>query len=384
MFVVYSICNIKGITNVNDTDFIEADKNYLQIQGAKISVEDFMKCEQLESVNYVLPGNSIINLKMRFDDYYQTSGYTYSFEGSLSSIDLISNIDIKTGRINHNKYEIILDKMIYNKMIEDETFGTKYMGIKKEEELLGKKVFVDNMEEFTIVGFVDEGSPSIYVDKSMFINLLNNTNTNDIFQSILYITGDGKAEKQKVFDYNLHLDDISITKGRLPENDYEVIINEKNKNDIMLNKDIDIKVNNTNLKVVGYYNSKINMQEYLVNNNTVKYYLINQSMPTTKYKQNDYRYNVANLVRQDVIAMIYPNDKEKALDTISNEFNLRIKDKYESDKLENTEKRKEVITSTITFACLNLIISLIENYLIIRASFLSRIKEIRSIKSNRC
>ena len=28
-----------------------------------------------------------------------------------------------------------------------------------------------------------------------------------------------------VKDYNLYLDDIIITKGRLPENDYEVIVN---------------------------------------------------------------------------------------------------------------------------------------------------------------
>lgn len=267
MFIVYAICNVRGITTINESDFIKADKNYLQIEADKISVEDFIKCENLESVDYILPGNSIINFKIKFDDYYQTAGYTYAFEGSLVSIDSISNNDIVKGRMPKNEFEIVLDKIIYDKMIEDEVNCTAYIGIKGEEEILGKKVFVDNMNDFTIVGFVDKATPSIYTDKSMFINLLNNTNTDGVLKTVTYITDYNGKEKVKVSDYNLYLDDITITKGRLPENDYEVIVNEINKDEIKLNKTIDTKVNNTKLIVVGYYDSKTNRQEYLVNNN---------------------------------------------------------------------------------------------------------------------
>ncbi len=39
-----------------------------------------------------------------------------------------------------------------------------------------------------------------------------------------------------VKDYNLYLDDIIITKGRLPENDYEVIVNKAYQEEMKLNK----------------------------------------------------------------------------------------------------------------------------------------------------
>lgn len=381
MFIVYAICNVRGITTINESDFIKADKNYLQIEADKISVEDFIKCENLESVDYILPGNSIINFKIKFDDYYQTAGYTYAFEGSLVSIDSISNNDIVKGRMPKNEFEIVLDKIIYDKMIEDEVNCTAYIGIKGEEEILGKKVFVDNMNDFTIVGFVDKATPSIYTDKSMFINLLNNTNTDGVLKTVTYITDYNGKEKVKVSDYNLYLDDITITKGRLPENDYEVIVNEINKDEIKLNKTIDTKVNNTKLIVVGYYDSKTNRQEYLVNNNTVKYNLISQSIATTTYQESKYKYNTTTLVDQNVIAMVYPKDKEEALNVINNEYHLKIEDKYEVDKLSNIEERKEVISSTVTFSSIILAISLIEIFLIIRSSFLSRIKEVGVLRA---
>ena len=381
MLIVYSICNIKGVTTIKDVDFIEADKNYLQIEGDKISVEDFIKCENLDSIDYILPSDSIVNFKMRSDDYYQTIGYTYAFKGSLISNEAISDKDIINGRMPENKYEIVLDKIIFDNIVNKEEYYTTYLAIKSQNDILYKKVFMDNMEEFTIVGFVDKGSPSIYADKDMFINLINNTNTNGVLQYMIYDTGFENKEKLKVEDYNLYLNDIVVTKGRLPENDYEVIVNEKNKHDMELNKNIEIKINDIELTVVGYYTSKVDTQAYLVNNNTVKYNLITQSVKTAKYEQNNYRINDIRLEAQNVIAMVYPKDKEKALYTLQNEYNLSVKDKYEVDKAKNIENRKQGISNTVTFAGTTIVISLVEIYLIIRTSFLSKIKEIGILRA---
>lgn len=382
MFITYAVCNIKGITNVKESDFIRADKNYLQIEGNKIGVEDFTKCENLDSVDYVLPGNSIVNFKIKFDNYYQTSGKTYAFEGSLCSINTISNTDIIKGRMPNNEYEIVLDKIIYDKMIKDQANDTISLGIKSEEEMLDKKVMIDNMKGFTIVGFVDKGTYSIYTNKKMFINLINNTNLDDVSKNI-YFGNDEKNQSIKVSDYNLYLEDITITNGRLPENDYEVIVNVISKDDIKLNKTIEGTVNNYKLTVVGYYDSKTNRQDYLVNNNTVKYNLICQSIGEGIMTNDLYRINSSTYTEKDVVAMVYPKDKEKALNTIKSEYNLSISDKYEKDRANNQEERKDVMSSTITFASIALVISLIEIYLIIRSSFLSRTKEVRNIKSSR-
>jgi ABC-type antimicrobial peptide transport system permease subunit len=92
---------------------------------------------------------------------------------------------------------------------------------------------------------------------------------------------------------------------------------------------------------------------YLVNNNTIKYNLITSSKDLS----------------------IYSNDKLKSLNDFRN-LNLNIKDSYEYSKSNYKEAIKESNTSTLIISGIMLLISLIEMFLMIRSSFLSRIKEI--------
>ena len=101
------------------------------------------------------------------------------------------------------------------------------------------------------------------------------------------------------------------------------------------------------------------MQNYLVNSNTAKYYVIS--------KNDGF--------------MIYPKDKQSVLNRFKNEYNLNIVDRYEKDKKDYIEEQKENIISSIIFAGIILVISLIEIYLMIRSSFLSRIKEIGTLRA---
>ena len=164
---------------------------------------------------------------------------------------------------------------------------------------------------------------------------------------------------EKIMDYSLYLDDITLKKGRMPENDYEVIVNIANKEEMKLNKTIKTKVNGIELKVVGYYESKTNRQNYFVNSNTIKYNVINNS---------------SNF-------MIYTNNKEKVLNKFKNEYNLNIADTYEKDKQAYIKERKDEVISNIIFAVIVLSISLVEIFLMIRSSFLSRIKEIGILRA---
>lgn len=367
MFIVYSICNIAGIRNIEDEDFITKNKNYLFVDIPKISVEDFIKYEKLEEVDYILPGDSTIYLKLKCDDYYQTSGYTLDLSGSLTSIDTITKEDITKGRMPENEYEIVLDKMTMEK-IEGAKASNMYMnnskglakrfGLITEEDFLNRKVSIKNMKEFTIVGFVDKGSPSIYANKSIFINILNNSesiaDTWNVYKGVIQ-----EKTTEKVYDYNLDLDDITLLKGKMPTEDYEVIVNKSNQYDMKLNKTIKTQINGVELKVVGYYDSKTNKQDYLVNNNTVKYSVINSKEGF----------------------MIYPKQKEIALEKLKNEYNLNIVDKYEKDKQDYIEEQKESRRGSIIFAAVILAISLIEIYLMTRSSFLSRIKEVGVLRA---
>lgn len=366
MFIMYSICNIAGVTKIEDSDFITKNKNYLQVEETKVSVEDFIKYENLEEIDYILPGDSTVYFKLKCDDYYQTSKYTIDLSGSLTSIDAITQENITKGRMPENEYEIVLDKMVIDK-IETATYDSgfsnnrgmaKQLGLRAEEDLLNKKVKVDNMKDFVIVGFVNKGSPSIYANKSIFVNLLNSSETSTNAFDIFHGTTQEKTENT-VLDYNLYLDDITLVKGKMPTEDYEVIVNKSNQYEMKLNKTIKAQVNGKELKVVGYYDSKTNKQDYFVNNNTVKYNVINKNQGL----------------------MIYPKEKGMVLDKFINEYNLNIVDRYEKDKQNYIKEQKESIMSSVIFAGVILAISLIEIYLMVRSSFLSRIKEVGVLRA---
>ena len=57
-------------------------------------------------------------------------------------------------------------------------------------------------------------------------------------------------------------------------NDYEVLVNVKNRDEYPINHEIDVKVNSHKLKVVGYYSCLDKLDAYLTNSNTIKYSLI--------------------------------------------------------------------------------------------------------------
>lgn len=291
------------------------------------------------------------------DSYYQLSNYSFELSGTLVSIEKISKDELVKGRMPENEYEIVIDKKIIDNMLNSDFSSFSSMGIKNEDELLNKVVNINDMKDFTIVGFTDNSTESIYANKSLFINILNNM-TQSEFGLGMYFNKEDDSDTT-IKDYNLYLEDITITKGRLPQNDYEVIVNKSNQYEMKLNKPIKTEVNGKQLTVVGYYDSQTNRQDYLVNNNTVKYNVIS--------KNNGF--------------MIYPKDKISVMNTFQNEYHLNIIDRYEKDKQNYINSKKAEIKSAVIYAAIILVISLVEIYLMIRSSFLSRIKEIGVLRA---
>lgn len=357
MFIVYGVTNIAGTINIKESDYIEIDKNYLQVDMAKVNVDDYIKYENLEDIDYMIPGDSNASFKIKMDSYYQLSKYGFELSGSLVDISKISEDALVDGRMPQNEYEIVIDKKIINNMNNNRFSSFSSMGIKNESELLNKKVTINDMKDFTIVGFTDEHTGTIYADKNIFINILNNMTQSQFGMGMYFDTQENSNTNVK--DYNLYLDDITITKGRLPENDYEVIVNKNNQEEMKLNKPIKTEVNGNQLTVVGYYDSKTNRQDYLVNNNTVKYDVITKNNGFT----------------------IYPKNKLSVMNKFQNEYRLNIIDRIEKDKKDYINNKKDEIKSAVIFAGIILAISLVEIYLMIRSSFLSRIKEIGVLRA---
>lgn len=348
MFIMYSVSSIASTINVKDEDFVTMNKNYLSVNLNKIKVDDYLKYENLDSVDYIIPGNSSVNFSVNYNDYYQSINIKDILSGSLSDINLIKDSDIVYGTMPKEINEVVVDKRSILSMF-DETGYANMIGVKNVSDMIGREIKIDTMDAFVIVGIVDLGSPSIYMNRSNFINVLSNTKNND---TNMYISEE-EIGNQKIYDYNLEVNDIELKKGNYPVNDYEVIVNIKNSDTMPLNKYIDTKVNDKKLLVVGYYFSKDNMDAFLVNNNTVKYDLISKS--------------------KDMV--LVSKDKDKTINEFR-DMGLNIEDSYSVSRKKYIEGNKERVNTTLLVSGVILIISLVEVFLMIRASFLSRVKSV--------
>ncbi len=352
IFITYSISSLYGIYNIEDSEFVTMNKNYLIIDSKKIDVNDFLKYEKNDNVNYILPGNSLVSFYITYDDYYQTLNYKDMISGSLSSISMISDKEIISGRMPNKSNEIVIDKLVFDSYHNSEF--SSMLGINTPEKLFGRKLSVGVLEDYKIVGVVDLGSPSIYTNEGEFINILYNKN--NIGETTYYFEDyiiDDKPVENLIYDYNIYKDKIAIKEGKFPINDYEVIINNLYKESYKINEEIDVKINDKKLKVVGFYTSNDNISYMLVNNNTIKYNLISNGSDMT----------------------LSVKDKNKALNDFKT-MGLNIKDSYTYSKDRYYISRMTSMSSILIFSIIVLLISLIEIYLMMRATFLSRIKEV--------
>lgn len=359
MFIMFSLSRIFGVLNIQDEDFVSYNKNYLQIVMPKIDVDDYLKYEEEDIVEYLLPGNSMVGFNMNFNDYYQTVDATGSLSGSLSSTQMITKEDLVYGNLPESEYEVVVDKIVITNMFNSK--NPQQAGILKDEDLLNREITIPNMKPFKIVGITDLQSPSIYANPNQLLNIIANSvgakeNSYSYFGAMtteVYYVDVQDENALNLLDYNLLKDEIKLKRGKWPENDYEIVVNYDYRYQMPLNKTIDAKINSQKLKVVGYYESKENYNYYLISPSTLKYSLIN---------------TLDNIT-------VYAKDKEVGLQTFRDKT-LNISDTYDIAKNLYKEETKYSVLSTLVVSGIILLISLIEIFLMIRSSFLSRIKEI--------
>lgn len=348
MFITYSLCNIFGVLNITDDEFVGADKSYISVVSKNVSVDKYLEYENNDGYNYVMPGDSMVALTMPFNEYFQTQEAFASIEGSLSDAAKLTAADAIHGRLPEAENEIVVDKMILKKVIDEQM--TVSAGYGSPANFVGGVIEIENLPDLVIVGVSDLESPCIYADKSMFINILANASSSS---SDPWKTEEEEAPTLDVIDYKLKEAEVSLKNGAWPVNDYEVLVNEKNKDAMELGKTISETVNGTKLKVVGYYSDKHDSDMMLVNNNTVKYALIGSKSNIT----------------------ISPKDKDKAMAELK-DADVNVRDTYEESRQQYRKQVWDSIVSALVMAGVILFISFVEIFLIIRASFLSRVKEI--------
>ena len=334
MFIFYALASIFAVTNIKDEDFVTMNREYLTVTKSDITVEDYLKYESNNDIEYILPSD--------------TQFISRTFSASLSDITKIKKEDLVMGKMPSNNYELVIDEMVLDNFMK--SADLKEAGFTNLNDFLNHDIYLQNMSAFKIVGITHQNEPNVYANKDMFINMLANT----VSDNVEYYYEDAKIENNLLLDYSLVIDEkVKLVKGNLPKNDYEIVINKSLEDTYNINSNI--KFNNHNYKVVGYYENidDNDMYYYLVNNNTVKYNLINQTNKLSIYSHN--KDNTLKLFR---------------------DAKINIQDSYLYAKEQYLESRHDTNVGILTISGIILGISLIEILLMIRSSFLSRIKEV--------
>ncbi len=353
-FITYAITMTFGTLHITDDRFTTEDRDYLTVVGKHISVEDYEAYENDDSIAYVLPGNSIVDLNMSLNQYYQTKDAYVTLTGSLSDRNKLKKSDLIYGKLPDNPSEIVVDKMALNRAISD--FMTAELGMGKVQDYLGQKVSVTDLGEFTIVGISDLETPCIYADRSQFINLTlyAKETEEDMYMDDIDDMDEMAGVAGEVVDFQLKKE-AGLIKGNWPEGDYEVIVNEKNMDDpdYKIGAEIPPKINGHKLRVTGYYIDPKDSDYLLVSAGTMKYKAITETRNMT----------------------VCPVDKEARFKQFKAE-GINVYDVYQRNHDKYLKEQRSSMLSMLVMAGVILAISFIEIFLMIRASFLSRIKEV--------
>ena len=341
VFVMYSVSSIMSTLNIKEKDFVSYNKNYILLTKNNMSLNEYNKIKSMKYVDYVLPTDGMVTVNFKFSNYLQTSGIMETIKGNLASDSLVTKV-ISGNKIK-NSNEIIIDKMVIDNFLS--MGDAKNAGYLSYDSFVGESVYLKDSQEYKIVGISDTSSPSIYASDSELINIIENSINDDYLME----------ETTSCKDYKRV--NATLTGGAYPINDYEVMVSESVKYEYPLNKEIDIKIGNTKLKVVGYYKSD-ETNDFLVSENTIKNKLI----------FNSSKFVISSKDKENVINEL-KSEKYNVVDTYENSLST-----YKRD-VEDANKSKIIYSSIIV------IISLIEIYLIIRSSFLSRVKEVGILRS---
>ncbi len=358
MFTMYAISNVAGITNITDDEFVRVNKQYLTVETGAVTADIYEKYKKMDGVEYALPGNSQVSFIMPLDDYYQSVGASTMLEGSLAARSLVDKDAIITGKMPSGKRGLVVDKMIIDQLMD--TQMPKQIGIDTYEEFIGRTVKLDALGDFVIRGITDQSSPSIYAKKSMLMSILQ-CQPEEGAEDAMTMDEALANTATNVTDYNLvkKTGDITIQYGEAPDDLYEALVSLDRQYEVAIGSSLDTKINGKNLVVCGFYTSKRGDGE--------KIYV---SSKTASY----------NFLATQRHLTICPADKDAMFAELE-AADIKVKDPYADSKKEYIDSIKTQVIATIWVAVILLLVSLVEMYLMLRASFLSRIKEVGVLRA---
>lgn len=426
MFVIYAVSNVAGVTHITDDSFITTHKNYLTANVGRVSLTGFNAFDNLNGIDYAIPGDGTVSFAMPIEDYLQSTGMWVMIQGTLADAGYLTEEDLVMGRLPAGDNEIVIDSLIYNRQFTN-TWDTRAheVGIDSPEKLLGRTLkFSPYLPDFTIVGISNTVSPCIYVKKDMIMTLAINDMGNNVG---LVMEENRPIQAGSIIAYR-HIESDPekwIISGEAPAEDYEALVSDTYRENMRIGQNIDVKVSGHNLVICGFYHdergglgvyvndnteflaalsSKENITLSPIDKNATYMELTGRSLEEEMAENPGILATGVNMIRNlfgrniNLSEEIEEGDEEIELygpDEYEEEENdgvisvvdaqiiesARITDPYNDARTSYEQYIKQGVFRTIVMAVVIVIISLVEIYLILRASFLSRIKEVGVLRA---
>ena len=345
--IMYSLSSMFGITNIHEEDYLNTDKSYVSVDIKKNALKTIEDIKREDGVKYILPFTYKIALNMPFDYYYQANEESAYLDDVVISVkDNIRENELIVGNMPTNDKEIVVDKLLYEQHKSTSYFGL--IGVLKAEDMVGKYLELENGERYTITGITDSKAKIIYISKSELLTFIKNN-----YRAYDYLGNDLK----QVSTLSLLDKELKIKSGKAPTNDLDIILPDIMEGEYHVGDNFEsVKIGDKKTKVVGFYsNSDVN-----------DYFLTEQGLFNLYYSNSE----------QLIVSV---DNKEEFINSLAG--NYVVKDLEKENKKAYMLERKEIIQSILLTSAIFLAITLGLVYMMVRASFLSRIKEVGILRA---
>jgi ABC-type transport system, ATP-binding and permease components len=335
MFILFSISNIAGVMHIDDSDFLKVNKKYYSLNIPKGNIEKINNVKNLLGDGSIIPSISG-NYQIEANTIYQFQNRGVDVSAPVAFTDVIDKSGLIYGMMPGDD-EVLVDKRVIENNI-DKFNSPKSIGILSYKDLVGKYL-VNGKLKLRVSGIVDCGVKSFYINKKDFSYLINS-------EEYANFTSNYRNIKDNNF---------TLKEGRLP-GDYEALVHISEKENYKLNSYLNSKINNNKLKVVGYYTSPYTNDSIYISDNTV-----------------------TNLLYSNW-SKFYVYGKEDSINNLINN-GYEVQSTYEQDRLKFISNRQKSVNNNLLIAGVFLLISFVEIFLMIRSSFMSRIKEVGILRA---
>lgn len=362
MFAFLAVSNISGIIDVKPEDYRKTNGNYITVNNPEKSEGLIRAVEELDSVSYVIPGDTKIGVVFPMDDYLQTTYAKQLLNVSLCSREVLDTDGIMIGELPADEHEVVIDRMVADEFLRNKLGQS--IGITAVEQFVGRRLVIGSLEDYRISGISDVGSPSMFVDDSQILYILTNASTQGDYMYGYYedeIDGDDPIRSGTVRDAGLAEHGLVIKKGSKPQGLFEAAVNYSYKDDeaYAIGKTVGIKMGGHKLRIVGYYESREpEDQTVYVHSSTIMRDYVSKAKNFTAYAADTAKV-------------------KKLLD--SQKVSSKINDSTERQSY--IKSRKSQLNSALAVSGIIMLIALIEMFLMLRSSFLSRIKEVGTLRA---